>query len=234
MRKNGLMALALAAVLVMVPVYAFAAKSPSYSGGSSSGGGSSSSSSTSAGGGLGVASVTGPQVITTADGTKVSVTNNTTDVKGNAVALVIDTTTTVGEQISANSKGEAVAGSTAFSIPTGEAATAGLPENVVNTINAINAGNLGAVPGVNMTGYTAVSGTVPIVTKDAATDAVKVGDVEATLRVTSIPDNGIVEILFYNNATGTWSIIKTTKVDPTTKIVSFTMPGSGTAVLLTK
>jgi len=140
---------------------------------------------------------------------------------------------TAGEHaVVTNSRGQAVIGDTALEFVQGtDAAVAGLPEPVVNTINSINTGKplSEAVPGLDLTGYNALVGTHAIVTKDAATNTEKTGQVEVPLYVPNLLDGlGDVEVLFYNNMTGTWQLIKPTRVDAGAKMLWFSIPGSGT------
>lgn len=125
-----------------------------------------------------------------------------------------------------------------FSVSVGaNAAVAGLPEPVVNTINSINSGKplSEAVPGLDLAGYNALVGTHAIMTKDAATNTEKTGQVEVPLYVPNLLDGlGDVEVLFYNNMTGTWQLIKPTRVDAGSKMLWFNAPGSGTLSVVYK
>ena len=146
----------------------------------------------------------------------------------NAVGIAVGQT--AGEQ--------AVIGDTALEFVQGaNAAVAGLPEPVVNTINSINSGKplSEAVPGLDLAGFNALVGTHAIMTKDAATNTEKTGQVEVPLYVPNLLDGlGDVEVLFYNNMTGTWQLIKPTRVDAGSKMLWFNAPGSGTLSVVYK
>ena len=145
--------------------------------------------------------------------------------------------TTTGQQVTTNSKGQAVIGDTAVGFASSVAATAGLPENVVSAINEINAGKplAEAVQTLDLTGYNALTGTHAIITMDANTGAVKTGAVEVSLYVPNLVENlANVQVLFYDNATGQWQLIPAVKVDPVTKTVAVNVPGSGTLSVVYK
>ena len=155
----------------------------------------------------------------------------------NAVGIAVGQT--AGEHaVETNSIGQAVIGDTALEFVQGaNAAVAGLPEPVVNTINSINSGKplSEAVPGLDLAGYNALVGTHAIMTKDAATNTEKTGQVEVPLYVPNLLDGlGDVEVLFYNNMTGTWQLIKPTRVDAGSKMLWFNAPGSGTLSVVYK
>ena len=137
-----------------------------------------------------------------------------------------------------NSRGQAVVGDTALELvkDTGSA-VAGLPESVVNAINGINSGRPlnEAVPGVDLTGYSALVGTQAIVTKDASTNAEKAGAVEVPMYIPNLVDGlGNVQVLFYNNLTGTWTVIQPTRIDTASKMLYFNIPNSGTVSVIYK
>ena len=114
---------------------------------------------------------------------------------------------------------------------------AGLPVAVVDTINAINSGRTlsEVVTGVDVSGYNALTGTHAVVTKNAATGAVEDTATEVAVYVPNLVDGlGNVSILYYNNATGTWMVIPATHIDPVTKVVYVTVPGSGTLSVVYK
>ena len=149
----------------------------------------------------------------------------------------MDTVTTTGQQVTTNSKGEAVIGDTAVAFADSTAATAGLPSDVVSAINDINAGKPlnEVVQGVDLTGFYALTGTHAIITKDANTGTVKTGPVEVSLYVPNLVANvNNVQLLFYDNATGQWQLIPAVKVDPVTKTVAVNVPGSGTLSVVYK
>ena len=140
--------------------------------------------------------------------------------------------------ITTNSKGQVIVGDTALELIAGdERAVAGLPESTVTTINGINSGSPlnGVVPGTNLEGYSALISTHAIVTKDAATDTEKAGMVEVPLYVPNLVDGlGEVQVLFYNNLTGTWTVIQPNRVDAASKKIWFNIPNSGTLSVIYK
>ncbi len=155
----------------------------------------------------------------------------------NAVQIAVGQT--AGEQaVGTNSRGQAVIGDTALEFVQGtDAAVAGLPKPVVDAINGINSGRplSEAVPGVDLTGYNALIGTHAIMIKDAATNTEKTGLVEVPLYVPNLIGGlGDVEVLFYNNMTGIWQLIKPTRVDAESKMLWFGVPGSGTLSIVYK
>ena len=140
--------------------------------------------------------------------------------------------------ITTNSKGQVIVGDTALELIAGdERAVAGLPESTVTTINGINSGSPlnGVVPGTNLEGYSALISTHAIVTKYAATDTEKAGMVEVPLYVPNLVDGlGEVQVLFYNNLTGTWTVIQPNRVDAASKTIWFNIPNSGTLSVIYK
>lgn len=119
-------------------------------------------------------------------------------------------------------------------IVSGEAATAGLPKELVDKINAINnGGNLKDIlERADLEGYTALGKTSAIVSKDATTKTVK--DVKSD-NIINIPNlvAGLNKpiVLFYNNATGKWEILTITNIDTTKRDIAVTIPGSGTFIV---
>lgn len=146
--------------------------------------------------------------------------------------------TTGGTAVTINSRGQAVIGDTALEFVQGSGSVvSGLPERVVETINGINSGQpLGeVVPDVDLTGYNALVGTHAIVTKEAVSNVEKTGQVEVPLYVPNLMDGlGDVEVLFYDNMTGTWKLIKPTRVDAGSKMMWFNIPNSGTFSVIYK
>lgn len=136
-----------------------------------------------------------------------------------------------------NASGDTIIGDKAIGFVRGENATAGLPENVVGMINNINAGQPleTALNTSSLAGYHALTGTHAISVKNAATGEAAVGNVEMSLYVPNLV-NGLdsVSILFYDNATGQWSLIPAAKIDPVTKTVTVNVTGSGTLAVVYK
>ena len=171
-------------------------------------------------------------------GTTTSSTSATKSGQGNNVVQIGVGQTSSGAQVETNSRGQAVVGNTALEfVKDSGNAVAGLPESVVSAINGINSGRPlnEAVPDVDLTGYNALVGTHAIVTKDAATNAEKTGAVEVPLYIPNMVDGlGDIEVLFYDNMTGTWKVIKPNKVDIGSKMIWFEVPNSGTFSVIYK
>lgn len=127
--------------------------------------------------------------------------------------------------------GTATIGDTQVGMATGEAATAGLPEQTVETIKAINAGDRPLneiVKDVDLNGYSALTSVQAIVTKDPVTNQVKTGDVAVTLYVPNLIQGiGEVQVLFYENATGLWKLINPANIDVVNKRLTVSISGSG-------
>ena len=171
------------------------------------------------------------------NGVKTTGVGTSTSANGSSIAVVVETTTPSGTPITVNENGEAVIGNKIVGFAGGNAATAGLPAAVVDTINAINSGRTlsEVVTGVDVSGYNALTGTNAVATKNAATGAVEDTATEVVLYVPNLVDGlGNVSILYYNNATGTWMVIPATQIDPVTKLVYATVPGSGTLSVVYK
>jgi hypothetical protein len=208
--KKSIKAIALAVVLAAMPVAAFAAGSTSASNtnySSSSDG--DSSSNNSSGSTTTASSTTG----STAAATTVTVTTPT----GAKVTVAAATTNSAGVTSGMVDNGSGA------TVAAGAAATAGLPENVVNTINAINNGDLSSVPGVDLSGKAAYGSTVAV--------RAEAGNLAVSIYVSTLPASGVVQVLFYNNYTNSYSLIDAV-VDPATNTVTFTAPISGTAVVV--
>ena len=144
-----------------------------------------------------------------------------------------------GNTTTPNYGGEASNGATSVAFVKGEThAVAGLPNGIVDTINAINRNkadlaNVGT--GLDLKGYNALIGTHAIMTYQAGTKVEKTGDVSIDLYVPNLVDGlGNVEILFYNNMTGRWQLIKPASVNTKTKVVTVTIPNSGTISVIYK
>ena len=176
MKKKSVAALILAAALASQPMCVFASSSSS-----SDDGGSSATTTT-------TTSSTKSESTVTVSSTGVKTTGATTSAapNGSTIGVAVDTVTTTGVPVTVNSRGEAVVGDIAIGFAKDPgSATAGLPENVVAAINNINAGKAlsEVVQGVDVSGYNALTGTHAIVTKDAATGAVKDTAAEVSLYV---------------------------------------------------
>lgn len=141
-------------------------------------------------------------------------------------------------QVETNSRGQAVIGDTALEfVQDSKSAVAGLPESVVNSINGINNGRPlnEIIFDVDLTGYNALVGTHAIVTKEAASNTEKTGQVEMPLYVPNLTEGlGDIEVLFYDNMTGMWKMIKPNKVDTSSRTIWFNIPNSGTLSVIYK
>ncbi len=144
----------------------------------------------------------------------------------------------IGGDAQTNSRGQSVIGDTALEIlKDAGTAVAGLPESVVASINGINSGQPlnEAVPGVDLTGYNVLVGTQAIVTKSAADNTEKTGVVEVPLYIPNLAEGlGVVQVLFYNNFTGTWTVIQPARMDVAAKTLWFNIPNSGTVSVIYK
>ncbi len=137
--------------------------------------------------------------------------------------------------VTADSRGQAVVGDTALELVQGDGATVGLPETVVNTINGINSGSAlnEVVPGVELTGYNALTGTHAIMTREIGTDVEKLGSAQVPLYVPNLIDGlGTVQVLYFNNHTGRWELIIPSQIDTASKTLWVTIPGSGTLTVV--
>ncbi|MCD8371039.1 MAG: hypothetical protein LUC94_12100 [Clostridiales bacterium] len=255
MRRKCVKFLALTLAVMMLPMSAYAAVSPNRTHSSSGGGGGGSSSSSSSTGsvvstGTTTTSTTCPygcsnqmsclynhrivqSSVVTSAGNNLALTYTTYDNNGHVTGLVVDQTTSAGETIQLDELGDAVSQSTAVTIPVCVAERNDLPDSVKETINTINGGTLTA-PGVNLNGYHAISGTIPVFLRDATTQEEVIRNTEVSLYVSSISESGVDAILFYNNHTQAWSLLTPTSVDTANNIVRFVVPCAGTTVMLVK
>ena len=137
--------------------------------------------------------------------------------------------------VTVDSRGQAVVGDAALELVQGGGATVGLPEEVVNTINWINSGNNlnDVVPGVDLTGYNALTGTHAIMTREVGTDVEKLGSAQVPLYVPNLIDGlGTVQVLYFNNHTGRWELITPSQINTASKTLWVTIPGSGTLTVV--
>lgn len=177
------------------------------------------------------------EVVVNKDGVKTTGATTDTSSKGSSVGVVVETTMPSGQTVTVNERGEAVVGDVAIAFAKGDGATAGLPENTVAAINDINSGKAlsEVIKDVDLTGYNALTGTHAIVTKDATTGAIKDVPTEVALYVPNlVGDLGNVEILYYDNVTGKWTLLPAAKIDPVTKVVYVNITGSGTLSVVYK
>ncbi len=253
MRRKCVKILALTLAVMMLPMSAYAASS-THRGSSGGGGGGSSSSSTSSGtvvgSGMTTTSTTCPygcsdqmsclynhrivqSSVVTSGGNNLDLTYTTYDNNGHVTGLAVGQTTSAGETIQLDELGDAVSQNTAVTIPVCVAERNDLPDSVKENINAINAGTLSA-PGLDLSGYQAISGTIPVFLRDATTQEEVIRNTEVSLYVSSISESGVDAILFYNNHTQAWSLLTPTSVDTANNIVRFVVPCAGTTVMLVR
>lgn len=144
----------------------------------------------------------------------------------------------IGGDARLNSRGQSVIGETALEIlKDARTAVAGLPENVVTSINGINSGQPlnEVITGVDLTGYNVLVGTQAIVTRNVADNTEKTGEVEVPLYIPNLADGlGVVQVLFYNNFTNTWTVIQPVRMDVQAKTLWFNIPNSGTVSVIYK
>ncbi|MBT9776259.1 hypothetical protein GPL15_07060 [Clostridium sp. MCC353] len=126
--------------------------------------------------------------------------------------------------------GMATIGDTKVGFVNGDAATAGLPAQTVEAIKAINAGTAlsEAIKDVNLSEYAALTSVRAFVMKDANTNQEKTGSTTVTLYVPNLLQNlNNVQVLFYDNHTGIWSLVNPINVDTAKKTVTVVVNGSG-------
>lgn len=144
-----------------------------------------------------------------------------------ADGVQLEGATSDGAQVSLDSGGTA-----RLSFAKGKAATAGLPQAVVDAINAIDSGNVPlneAVQDAELAGYNALVKTSALVVTEIGTQAPATGKVSQTLYVPNLVEGlGTVQLLFYDNATGKWTLITPDSVDYTSKKITAGFTGSGT------
>lgn len=204
--KKLVKVVAIVCAMSMMSTTAFAA-------GSASGGRNSSSSHLVSGGSASTTTATTATGATTAGTTTTQVLANgqTVTVSG---AQVSNGTVTAG--LVANGSGSTAA--------VGEAKRAGLIPAVVAVLDAIDAGNLASVPA-------ATAGKTVLATTVAITKVTPGSQQQLVMAKSKIPASGVVQVLFYNNTTGTFTVLPAT-VDAATGIVTFTAPQDGTAAII--
>ncbi len=204
--KKLVKTLIIAGAVSMVSMNAFAAGSGSTvssSSSHSSSSSSSSSSSTSNASGITVAK-------TLSNGQSVTVVGATTDASGNVTSGLVSNS------------------SSGVSAAVGGAKRAGLPAAVTSTLNDIDTGKLTSVPAdvaAAVANKQVLAQTVALVHITAPTEQ------KLLMAKTKIPASGVVQILYYDNTTGRFTVIAAT-VDAATGVVSFTAPADGTAAII--
>ena len=134
--------------------------------------------------------------------------------------------------------GAATVGDTDVAFVKGEThAVIGLPTNVMQTVGSINRNKSVADvnTGLDLTGYNALIGTHAVMTYKAGTTVEKTGNVTIDIYVPNLISGlGDVEVLFYNNMTGKWQLIKPSAVNTGNKTITVTIPNSGTISVIYK
>lgn len=240
MKKKVLVAMAMAAAMVAMPVVAGAAGSPSQSESDGTIGNDSSSSSSSSNNTVsnsgntenqntpGVASGATKEaektVVQGANNERVEVFGTTKDSKGTTVGLVGND---AGKGSVSSDNGASV------SIATGAAETAGLSASAVNEIKSLNSGKAPSevIPNSGLEDYASVGGTRAIVSKNAAGQDVSTN---VTLYVDALTAGKEVAVAYYDNNTGLWIVVKNVTFNASTKTVSFAVPGSCTVQVVAK
>ncbi len=118
--------------------------------------------------------------------------------------------------------------SSGVSAAVGGAKRAGLPAAVTSTLNDIDTGKLTSVPAdvaAAVANKQVLAQTVALVHITAPTEQ------KLLMAKTKIPASGVVQILYYDNTTGRFTVIAAT-VDAATGVVSFTAPADGTAAII--
>ncbi len=118
--------------------------------------------------------------------------------------------------------------SSGVSAAVGGAKRAGLPAAVATTLNDIDSGNLGSVPAeaaAAVAGKQVLAQTVALVHITAPTEQ------KLIMAQAKIPASGVVQVLYYDNTTGRFTVLSAT-VDAATGIVTFTAPADGTAAII--
>lgn len=240
MKMKRLAALALVVALAVVPTFSFAAGSKQHSSSSSNKVVVTTQTQVQAQVGTGVSGTSVPTTTTkvnvAANGTTVSETGTTIDKSGTSIGLVVDTTTSTGTAVVSNGMGGITIGTVNVHFANGIAETAGLPAGVVDRINKLNAGTaisevLGAETGVDLTGFTALGNTRAVIAADTATGLTHTAT--EVVMVVDVPAGVEVAAVYYDNNTGRWVYVPVV-VDPITKTVKLTVPGSCTLQLVKK
>lgn len=143
-----------------------------------------------------------------------------------------------GEAVKAESDGTKLnMNNLEVNLVTGPASRIGLPSELSNTITAINRGDSLAdtVKGVDLTDYKALIQTSTITIKDKVTGK----EVKTSVIIEVYVPNLIaglkgVQVLFYDNETGKWSLLNPENIDFVNKRLSVKITGSGTFTIVYK
>ena len=231
--KKVLVAMAMAAAMVAMPVVAGAAGSPSQSESDGTIGNDSSSSSNNTvsnsgntenqntpGVASGATKEAEKTVVQGANNERVEVVGTTKDSKGTTVGLVGND---AGKGSVSSDNGASV------SIATGDAEVAGLSDSAKSDINDLNNGKAPSevIPNSGLEDYASVGGTRAIVSKNAAGQDVSAN---VTLYVDALTAGKEVAVAYY----GLWVVVKNVTFNASAKTVSFAVPGSCTVQVVAK
>ena len=224
MKKKALVAMAMAAAMVAMPVVAGAVTSPGSQSDGTIGLDSSSPSqnntntgSQQSNAGSGVNKVAEATVVQGRNNERQEVTNITKDGSEVTMGLIEDASNSDVDQ----------------SIATGEAETAGLGDESVSQINCLNNGTKKAsdlVPNAGLEEYANVGKTRAIISQKNG------HDVRSTvnLYVSTLTAGKDIVISYLDNNTSNWVTVKNPTINWNTKYVSFEVPGSCTVQVLVK
>ena len=222
MKKKALVAMAMAAAMVAMPVVAGAVTSPGSQSDGTIGLDSSSPSqnntntgSQQSNAGSGVNKVAEATVVQGRNNERQEVTNITKDGSEVTMGLIEDASNSDVDQ----------------SIATGEAETAGLGDESVSQINGLNNGTKKASdPNAGLEEYANVGKTRAIISQKNG------HDVRSTvnLYVSTLTAGKDIVIIYLDNNTSNWVTVKNPTINWNTKYVSFEVPGSCTVQVLVK
>lgn len=157
-------------------------------------------------------------------------------VAGSTMNVTSGLTTTKSDGTSLNTNGAGCGTANVSAVfAVGEAATAGLPENVKASINAINTGaNLAdAVGNPDLAGYNALTETSAIVLTDVTAGTVAKVESVVTIYLPNLLESlHNIKILYYENETGLWKVVEPSAINFENKTVTFSMLGSGTVTVI--
>lgn len=224
MKKKALVAMAMAAAMVAMPVVAGAVTSPGSQSDGTIGQDSSSQSqnNTNTGSqqskaGSGVNKVAEATVVQGSNNERQEVTNVTKDGSEVTMGLIEDASNSDVDQ----------------SVATGEAETAGLGDESVSQINGLNNGTKKAsdlVPNAGLEEYANVGKTRAIISQKNGHDVRSI----VNLYVSTLTAGKDIVIIYLDNNTSNWVTVKNPTINWNTKYVSFEVPGSCTVQVLAK
>lgn len=144
---------------------------------------------------------------------------------------VVGVTTTSGSEIGSDD-------TDVMAVKGEEDALAGLDETNKNQIRQMNKGtdlNSLGIKNLDLFGYKLLNKTRAIMTYQKGTKIEKRGNITIILSVPNLK-NGLsnVQLMFFNNMTGRWQIIKPEYIDNANKRITVTIPNSGTVAVMYK